>query len=98
MKTVSGIKKILSQHKKILQTKFNVKEMGIFGSYVRNEQKAKSDLDILVEFKEVPSLFQFIELEDYLKDILGVSVDLVRKKALRKELKEIILSETFEVV
>ncbi len=98
MKTVENIKKVLNRHKKVLQTKFNVKEMGIFGSYVRNEQKKQSDLDILVEFEEVPSFFQFIELEDYLKDILGVSVDLVRKKALREELREIILRETVEVM
>lgn len=71
-----------------------MKDLGIFGSYVRGNQKKRSDLDLLVEFEEVPSLFKFIELEDYLNEILGVKVDLVRKKALREELKDSILKET----
>lgn len=98
MKTVASIKKILMKHKGELQEQFKVIEMGIFGSYVRNEQRKKSDLDILVEFEKPPSLFRFIELEDYLKNILGISVDLVRKKALREELKDIILREIVSVM
>lgn len=86
------------EHKGELQEQFKVIEMGIFGSYVRNEQMKKSDLDILVEFEKPPSLFRFIELEDYLKDILGISIDLVRKKALREELKDIILRETISIM
>lgn len=86
------------KHKGELQEQFKVIEMGIFGSYVRNEQRKKSDLDILVEFEKPPSLFKFIELEDYLKNILGISVDLVRKKALREELKDIILREIVSVM
>lgn len=98
MKTVASIKKILMKHKGELQGQFKVTEMGIFGSYVRNEQRKKSDIDILVEFEKPPSLFRFIELEDYLKNILGISVDLVRKKALREELKDTILREIVSVM
>jgi len=50
MKTLEEIKKILRQHKTELKEKYGVKEIGIFGSYVRGEQKKKSDIDILVEF------------------------------------------------
>jgi len=87
------IKKLLSESKAKLKKHFNVKEIGVFGSYVRKEQKRGSDLDILVEFKEVPGLFKFLRLEDYLTKTLGVKVDLVRKKAIRKELRRQILNE-----
>lgn len=88
------IKEILAKHKSELKEKFKVKEIGVFGSYVRREPRKRSDIDILVEFEEVPGLFKFLELEDYLSAILGVKVDLVRKKALREELKDRILQET----
>jgi len=70
-----------------------VKEIGIFGSYVRNEQKKNSDLDILVDFEETPSLFKFMELESYLKTILKVKVDLVMKSVLKPRIGRRILNE-----
>ncbi|MBN3033353.1 MAG: nucleotidyltransferase family protein [Candidatus Saganbacteria bacterium] len=85
--------KLLSGRKDELKRVFNVEEIGIFGSYVRREQKRGSDLDILVEFKEVPGLFKFLRLEDYLTKALGIKVDLVRKKAIRSELRQQILNE-----
>ena len=90
------IKEILKKHKKELQENFN-KNMGIFGSYVRGEQREASDVDILVEFYETPDLLKFIELERYLEEILGVKVDLVRKQAIREELGERILKEVVSV-
>lgn len=59
--------------------------------------KKRSDIDILVEFEEVPDLFRFLELERYLEGLLGLKVDLVRKKALREELKDTILSEVVNI-
>jgi predicted nucleotidyltransferase len=70
-----------------------VKDIGVFGSYVRGEEKKRSDVDILVEFGELPDIFQLIDLEDYLKKLLKKKVDLVRKGAIRPELKEFILKE-----
>jgi len=87
------IEEILKQHKKELAEKYKVKEIGIFGSYVRREQKKRSDLDILVEFEEVPGLLKFIGLEEYLTKILGRKVDLVRRRAIRQELRDNILKE-----
>jgi predicted nucleotidyltransferase len=87
------IKKLLSGRKDELKKTFNIKEIGLFGSYVRREQKRGSDLDVLVEFKKVPGLFKFLRLEDYLTKALGIKVDLVRKKAIRKELRQQILNE-----
>ncbi|WP_324735241.1 nucleotidyltransferase family protein [Thermococcus sp. SY098] len=97
MKTLEEIERILREHKEELKRKFKVKEIGIFGSYVRREAEETSDVDILVDFYETPSLFEFIELEIYLSDLLGVKVDLVMKKALKPRIKEYILREVVYV-
>jgi predicted nucleotidyltransferase len=93
MKRLEEIKSILQQHKEELRAKYKVKEIGVFGSYVRGQQKKQSDIDILVEFDVVPGLLKFIELEDYLSELLGVKVDLVRKSSIREELRDRILQE-----
>lgn len=92
-KTLNNIKIIINEHRDILEKKYKVKEIGIFGSYLRGETKIGSDVDILVEFDEVPDLFKFINLENYLQNILERKVDLVRREAVRKELEEYILNE-----
>ena len=71
--------------------------MGVFGSYTRDEQSPSSDLDLLVTFHEPPSLLRFIELENYLSDLLGVKVDLVMKDALKPRIGERILNEVVTV-
>lgn len=93
MKKIEEIRKKLVQCKPELENEFHVKEIGIFGSYARGEEKKDSDLDILVEFKTAPSLFRFIELEYYLKKILKVKVDLVMKDALKPVIGERIMKE-----
>ncbi len=93
MLTLDEIEATLRKHKEELQKKFNIKEIGIFGSFVRGEQDARSDIDILVEFNEIPDIFLLIDLEDYLKKILHRKVDLVRKSAIRVELREDISRE-----
>lgn len=97
MRSQKKIEEIIKQNKKDLAEKYKVKEIGLFGSYIRGEQGKSSDVDILVEFEEVPDLFKFIELERHLEGILGLKVDLVRKEALRKELKERILAEVVSI-
>jgi predicted nucleotidyltransferase len=93
MKSLEEIKRILQQHKEELRAKYKVEEIGVFGSYVRGQQKKRSDIDILVEFEVVPGLLKFIELEDYLSKLLGIKVDLVRKSSIREELRDTILQE-----
>ncbi len=97
MKTLEEVKEILKRHKEEVVREYKVKEIGIFGSIVRGEQKKRSDIDILVEFSELPDLFRLIDLEDYLRKILKKKVDVVRKGAIRPELKEIILTEVVYV-
>lgn len=85
----------LQQRKDELRKKYGVKEFGIFGSYLRGEQAEGSDVDILVEFKQNAkiSLLTFVELENYLSDLLSLKVDLVEKAALKPALGKRILRE-----
>lgn len=96
MDELKRIQKILKTHKIELKKKYKIKEIGIFGSYVRREQRKGSDVDILVEFDEVPDFLKFIEIENYLQRLLKKKVDLVRKNAIRQELRELILNEVIE--
>ncbi|OGL41416.1 MAG: nucleotidyltransferase [Candidatus Schekmanbacteria bacterium RIFCSPHIGHO2_02_FULL_38_11] len=93
MQSIKEINEVLRKHKEELYKKYKVKEIGIFGSFIRGEQRKRSDIDILVEFEEVPDLLKFIEIERYLTRILKKKVDLVRKEGIRPELKDIILEE-----
>ena len=97
MKNLEEIKKILNENKTIIKKKFKVKEIGIFGSYVRGENKRKSDIDLLVEFDKPVGFFTFLDLEEYLEGILGLKVDLVSKKALKPRIGKYILEELIQV-
>jgi len=81
----------------MLAERYSVETLEIFGSYVRSEQKKDSDLDILVTFKEVPSLLTFIAIENYLSDLLEVKVDLVMKDSLKPKIGGQILREAILV-
>ena len=93
MKTLEEIQQWLVQNRSLLQERYKVQELGIFGSYVRQEQTETSDVDVLVEFSETPSLLKFVNLENYLSDNLGVKVDLVHKAGLKPRIGERILAE-----
>lgn len=93
MVKLTQIKEKIASRKASMNKEFKVKEIGIFGSYVRGEQKKKSDIDILVEFSEPISLFRFIDLEFYLEGLLGAKVDLVSKGALKPHIGKRILQE-----
>ncbi|MGY4707501.1 nucleotidyltransferase family protein [Candidatus Bipolaricaulota sp. J31] len=92
--TLEEILRTLRRHLPELRERYRVKSMWIFGSYVRGDQKPDSDLDILVEFEEAPTLFQLMDLEEELEALLKVKVDLVTKKALRGEIGKRILEES----
>jgi hypothetical protein len=97
MRDVDRIKRVLAGHKMELKKEFNVKDIGVFGSYIRGEQRKASDIDILVEFAEPVGLFTFLALEDYLSELLGLSVDLVSKKALKPHIGKRVLKEVVYV-
>ena len=87
MRKLEEIKSILAEHKQELKREYKVKEIGIFGSYVRGEQKKRSDVDISVEFEETAnlSLLDFIGFKNYLSDILGVKADWLKNKRSGQE-------------
>ncbi|PKL92428.1 MAG: hypothetical protein CVV21_03715 [Candidatus Goldiibacteriota bacterium HGW-Goldbacteria-1] len=87
------IKKRLKDKKKELADTYSITEIGLFGSYVRGEEHSGSDIDVLISFKEEPSLYGFIELENKLSELLETKVDLVEKSALKPGIGKNILSE-----
>lgn len=80
-----------------LAEKYHVRSLEVFGSYVRDEQSAESDLDVLVTFDKTPGLLQYVALENHLSDLLGVKVDLVMKSALKPRIGQNILREAVPV-
>ncbi len=96
-KELSFFTQALQKCKVDLRERYKVKSLGIFGSYVRNEQQSGSDLDVLVDFDEAPSLFEFLRLENDLSDLLGVKVDLVMRDSLRRNIGRRILNEVVTI-
>lgn len=95
MLSLTEIKNRLQAQKPYLYEKYGVTEIGVFGSYVRGEQKSDSDIDILVTLTDPPriSLLDLVGLEHYLSDLLEQKVDVAIKKNLRKRIGKRSLSE-----
>jgi predicted nucleotidyltransferase len=85
---------ILRQHLPELREEYRLKSLGLFGSYVHAEQGKRSDLDVLVDFDEAPTLLQLSALQRRLSSLVGVKVDLVLKRNLKPAIGEVILAET----
>jgi hypothetical protein len=88
---------LLRQHFPDISARYQIKSLGLFGSFVSGQPKKGSDLDILVEFHESPSLFKFLALERELSDLVGLKVDLVMKEALKPRIGERIIREVVAV-
>lgn len=81
----------------MLTERYSVETLEVSGSYVRSEQNQDSDLDVLITFKEDPSLLTYMAIENYLSDLLGIKVDLVMKDSLKPKLGQQILREAIPV-
>lgn len=97
LQSLEEIEQILKQIMPKIKERYQVKSLGIFGSYVRKEARRSSDLDLLVEFHRAPSLLQFIRMEDELSEKLGMKVDLVMKKALKSHIGRRVMAEVIPV-
>jgi len=99
MKTLAEIRQILQDHQPLLAQEYGIHIIGVFGSYVRNEQRDDSDIDILIELERPAriSLIGLVELEYYLGDLLGTKVDLVLKTNLKKRIGQRILGEVVPI-
>jgi uncharacterized protein len=95
--SLEEIQQKLNQKKPELAKQYKVKYLGVFGSYVRGEAGKTSDLDILVDFEDAPTLLEFIRMERLLSEELGVKVDLVMKKTLKPYIGKRILDEVVPV-
>jgi hypothetical protein len=74
-----------------------IKEIGIFGSYIKHTEQENSDIDILVDFQKAVDLLTFVHLKNYLSELLKVDVDLVMKKALKPKIGKRILKEVIYI-
>jgi len=93
MKPLYEIKQVLASQKSYLYDKYGIMEIGIFGSYIRGEQRPDSDLDILIELSRPAkiSLFGLVQLESYLSDLLDIKVQTAIKRNLKPRLQSHIL-------
>jgi uncharacterized protein len=97
MEKLDEIRVIIRKNRDVLAEKYGVAVVGVFGSYVRGEQRGKSDIDFLVDILRPISLLELVGAEIYLSEILGVKVDLVPKRDVREELRETILAEAVAI-
>jgi predicted nucleotidyltransferase len=86
----------IRQIKQYLIEYYGIKEIGIFGSTVRDENSDESDLDILIDL-EKPLGLKFFEIKEKLENLTNKKVDLVLKKGLKKALKDRILKEVIYI-
>jgi uncharacterized protein len=94
---ITDIMEILRRTLPLVAERYQVEFLGAFGSYAHSAQRPESDLDLLVSFRETPSLLKFIELENFLSDLLGIRVDLVMREALKPRIGQRILEEVVAV-
>jgi len=85
--------KIIRNSKPEMESHYGVQRLGLFGSYVREKQSKRSDIDILVTFNRDIDLFDFLDLREYLEGQLSIKVDLVMESALKPAIGKRILSE-----
>ena len=97
MSDLDKIKKVLKENKTRLAKEFKVKELGVFGSYIRGEQKKNSDVDILVVFSRTPGLFDYLKVENRLSRLLKKRVDLVMKGSFKPAIGRRVMREVVYV-
>ncbi len=96
MQTLSEIKRNLILLRPILNKKYPINELAIFGSYARGEATENSDLDIMVEFSK-PVGYLFFDLAKELEEYLHLKVDLVSKKGIKPAYFESLKSDLIHV-
>ena len=88
---------LLTQSKPELHRRFGVVDLALFGSTLRGEARADSDVDVLVRFDGPATSARYFGVQFFLEDLLGRPVDLVTDKALRRELRPYIEQEAVHV-
>ena len=93
MKTKAEVLEILEKDFPYLKKVFHVEKIGLFGSYARQEQTEKSDLDLMVEFQKTPDFLELSDLEDHLSDLVGFKVEIVTPGGLKDRIKQNIMED-----
>ncbi|WP_054685974.1 nucleotidyltransferase family protein [Rhodothermus marinus] len=94
VETLEDIRRVLQAHRQTLRERYGIELIGLFGSWVRGEERPESDIDVLVAFTRPVSLLELVAAELFLSDLLGKRVDLVPRGNLRPELSAQILNKT----
>jgi predicted nucleotidyltransferase len=94
--TRETILEILNRHADEIRHRFAVRQLGLFGSHLRQQARSDSDVDILVDF-ETPTFDNYMDLKFYLETLLGREVDLVMTESVKPRLKPLILAEVQHV-
>jgi len=91
---VDRIEREMEEKKVYIKKVFHVREIGVFGSFIRGEQTASSDIDVLVDFERGhKDFFNYMKLRYYLEELLQRKIDLVIKNAVKPRLRKRIFSE-----
>ncbi len=88
---------ILRSYLPALRSEFGVRRIALFGSMARDEARADSDLDLLVDFEVGPTFDSFMGLKFFLEDHLGRKVDLVTPDALKPRMRPVVEREAVDV-
>ncbi len=88
---------LLRSHKAVLEQRFGVVDLALFGSFARDRAGGDSDVDILVRFDGPASSKRYFGVQFYIEDLLGRPVDLVTDKALRAEIRPHVEREAVNV-
>ena len=88
---------LLRDHKTVLVQRFGVADVALFGPIARGEATPDSDMDILIRFDGPATSERYFGVQFYLKDLMGLRVDLVTDKALRPELRPYVEREAIHV-
>jgi uncharacterized protein len=97
-KKLAIIIKKIEDMKPELISRFHISQLSLFGSFVRGEETPQSDLDVLVSFSIMPSLFEFVDLQIYLSESLNIKVDLVIQEDLKPFISKNILTEKINLL
>lgn len=95
--SIDEIKSKIKENEKFLKEKYHVRGFLLFGSYAKGEQTAQSDIDLIVDFKNIIDMFELIDLQEYLQNLFGKKVDLGTKKGLKSFVKKSILKEAINL-
>jgi len=97
MLTLDIIRKKLRPDMKHLSERYMVSSLRVFGSFSKGEQTESSDIDILVEFSQTIDLFDYVELQMHLSELLGIKVDLVTGQTLKPQIRDKVLREAVAI-